>query len=304
MNPFEVKVPATIANLGPGFDVLGFAIDRYLTVKVSESGIEGMNEYTLVVNGEMVELPLSKNAVFEGVRRTAEIGSKEYIYHKAEINSNIHMKRGLGSSAAARVAGLIIGNRLLNLELTQEEIAQEVIKLEGHPDNAVPALLGGVTVNYIDDNGEFKHIRRDMDFDLRIVVGVPQIEVDTNRAREALPEEIKFKDAVFSNSRSCLLMSALYEKRYDLLKYAMQDKLHQPYRKKFIPEFDVIVEKTVKAGGYGTAISGSGPSVFSFVQSGKAEKIGRLIVDIWKESGVESKYFITSVCNKGVQIIG
>lgn len=294
-NQFEVSVPATIANIGPGFDTLGIAIQKYLVVKVEE----GIGNIKLI--GEVENISSGENAFIEGLERAGEIASSEIPSLDIEIHSDIPLKKGLGSSGAARVGGLAAGNKIFNLKLSNEEIAKEAAKLEGHPDNAVPSALGGLTISCMTEEGLI-FSRHEIESDLKIIVGVPDVEVNTSEARNMLPEKISFEDAVFSNSRSCLLISAIVKKDYNLLKWAMEDRLHQPYRKKNICGFETIV-KEISKKAFGTAIAGSGPSIFSFAEEGKTREIGNLMVDIWKKHGVQADYFITSVNNEGVKII-
>lgn len=300
-NQFEVSVPATIANIGPGFDTLGIAIQKYLVVKVEE----GIGNIKLI--GEVENISSGENAFIEGLERSQQIAGGRSTAGKKlpsldiEINSDIPLKKGLGSSGAARVGGLAAGNKIFNLKLSNEEIAKEAAKLEGHPDNVVPSALGGLTISCMTEEGLI-FSRHEIESDLKIIVGVPDIEVNTSEARNMLPEKISFEDAVFSNSRSCLLISAIVKKDYNLLKWAMEDRLHQPYRKKNICGFETIV-KEISKKAFGTAIAGSGPSIFSFAEKGKTREIGNLMVDIWKKHGVQADYFITSVNNEGVKII-
>jgi len=292
---FRIKIPATAANIGPGFDSLGFAIDKYLTVEVRE----GSGNIRLL--GRAKGIRESDNAVLEGMKQAEKIIGRSLPSLNIEIDSEIPLRGGLGSSAAARVGGLFAANKILKGNLSVEEIAEFAAGLEGHPDNAFPAALGGFTVCCSTEDG-VKFINHKIDEGLKVVVGVPEIEVVTEKARKILPGKIAFQDAVYSNSRSCLLVSALLQKEYGLLKWAMDDKLHQPYRKKFIPGFDEIVRETKREGAFGTAISGSGPAVFSFSTAGKTERIVSVMVRLWQAKGVKANFFVASPVNKGVHL--
>ncbi|MFW6133996.1 MAG: homoserine kinase [Elusimicrobiota bacterium] len=291
----KVKVPASIANIGPGFDVLGFAINEGITVNASP----GDNN-----NGSQISLrEADRDMLWESIRYVCKKHNRETPKLKIKQDlGKIRLKKGLGSSGAAIVAGVLIARKINNMNTDPDVVAVEAAEIEGHPDNAVPSSVGGLTLCFNTEKG-LKFIRGEMDPELKVVVGVPDIEVDTDKARKILPKKIKLNDAVFNNSRTALLIWSLIKRDYKNLALAMQDRVHQKYRKKFIPGFDEIIKETLKNGAYGTAVSGSGPCVFSFCDSQKDERIGEVMKNIWDSQGVESYYFITEVCNKGVEII-
>ncbi len=288
---FKVKVPATVANMGPGFDVMGFALDMFLTVSVS-------------FNSESAPEPDPKDALMDAFFSIAKEKKSEIPKNLSIVQENkpIPRKKGLGSSAAARVAGVVIAHRILKLGLSPEDIAQYAAKLEGHPDNAVPALSGGITLCY-QKAGVLKYSKISIPPSLKVVVAIPNIETVTKEARGVLPDTLPLKDAVYSVARASLLVKALMKEEYSLLGEAMQDCIHQPIRKKYIPGFDAIVRQSIDAGAYGTAISGSGPSVFSFVPPGKEKEVGRAMTGVWHKKNIDSKYAVCNMSEKGVEII-
>ncbi len=296
MRPFRVKVPATVANMGPGYDVLGMAVELFLEADVYPSE---KDEFSLEISGRKVCLEESENAILEGIN--AARGRKGKAPLNVKVRSGIPLKKGLGSSAAARVAGLMIGGFISDKEVDSGKTAAAASELEGHPDNSVPAVFGGLTASCMAD-GDLKYSLHDITRSPEIIIGVPDIEISTQDARKAMPECVRHEDAVFTNGRVALLISALVKEDFKLLDFAMQDRLHQPYRKKFVPRFDEIEEASREAGAWGTAISGSGPSVFSFVKDSKGDDVGEAMKEVWKRDGFSSFYIVTRVSAKGAEI--
>ncbi|MDA3793182.1 MAG: homoserine kinase [Elusimicrobia bacterium] len=301
MKPFKVKVPATVSNIGPGYDVLGFAVDLFLTIEV-KPGDGKCSDRKFSMEGTASGISDEDNALsaaFSG--EITEAGGK---YPPVDITakSEIPLKMGLGSSAAARVGGIIAAAKITGNKKDSSYIARQATLLEGHPDNAVPATVGGLTVSNFTGEEELYFNKHRIETDLKVVLGIPDIRVDTNKARGALPANIDFSDAVYSNIRSCLLLSALISGRKDLIRNSVKDRMHQPYRKKFIPGFDAIVEKTYEAGALGTAISGSGPAIISFAERKNAQKTARAIMKVWESKGVSARYMVKSMIDTGAEI--
>lgn len=329
-------MPATTANLGPGFDCLGLALKLYNTVelKVSARGgstlggeslkfkvgrpkltieIEGVGKNSLPKNEE--------NIVYKAVRKVFDLSNfKPYTLHLKLVNE-IPLARGLGSSAAARIGGLVAANKISGNRLTTQEILNIATQLEGHPDNVVPAFFGGlcVSVPYTRyaperciprtvqgelDKREINYVKLEFPKDLNVVVCIPELTISTEKARKILPQRVPLGDAVFNLSRVALLISALKEERYDLLKLAMGDRLHQPYRKKLIPGFDKILGNAYSAGAFGVALSGSGSSILaiSSKQLAVSKKIGQAMVETFRQQGIKSRYLILDVEKEGIKV--
>ncbi len=295
MKPFKVKVPATVSNIGTGFDVLGFAIDLFLTIEVKS----GEGKFSM--EGTASQVAGENNALSEAFNDESEKVGGKYPAVDIRAKSNIPLKMGLGSSAAARVGGVMAAAKVSGKEPDISYVARRAALLEGHPDNAVPATVGGLTVSNFTDEKELYFNRHRIRTNLKIVLGIPDIQVDTNKARAALPKNISFADAVYSNSRSCLLLSALISGRKKLIKNSVQDRLHQPYRKKFIPGFDKLVKKTYEAKALGTVITGSGPAVVSFTEKKDSKEVAKAMAAIWKKEGIASTYMIKSMVNSGAE---
>jgi len=313
----KVRVPATTANLGPGFDCLGLALKLYNTVEIvfHHSPLPTPHSpIKIEIEGEGKDiLPRDeRNIVYQAIKTVFNtLHLTPYTLHLRLVN-RIPLARGLGSSAAARIGGLVAANKICRNKLTVNEILKIATELEGHPDNVVPAFFGGlcVSIPYIRtvqgelDKKEVNYVKLKFSKDLNAVVCIPKLTISTEKARKILPERVPLGDAVFNSSRVALLISALSQRRYDLLKLAMEDKLHQPYRKKLIPGFDKILENAYRAGALGVALSGSGSTMLAISdkQSAVSERIGQVMVKVFKKEGIKSKYLILDADTQGVKI--
>ncbi|MGA9173814.1 MAG: homoserine kinase [Thermoactinomyces sp.] len=259
--PFEVVVPCSTANLGPGFDSIGMALNRYLRLRFSPS-----NELSLSVSGSYgkgIELNEDNLIVSVMNQACAEMGYPP-IPFRLEIENEIPLTRGLGSSAAAIVGAYMAVNHLYQCGWDKEEILQKATKREGHPDNVGASIFGGVVVGSWD--GKTAQLLSCEAPDLPIVAAVPKRSLSTKLARHVLPSFYAKEATVLSSSRANLLVAALFQKRWDLLQIAMQDYFHQPYRETLIPGLREILKNAVKNGAYGAALSGAGPTIIAFAQ--------------------------------------
>lgn len=295
-----VSVPATTSNLGPGFDCLGLALDlrNELTLELrDERGrpaveIEGegaktlpRDERNLLVKAAKLTLPpsLPGRLVFKAVNR-------------------VPLARGLGSSAAAAVAGLWAGAHLFGtLRRSEDELEALAVSLEGHPDNVAPCVHGGLTASLAVD-GLFRPTRLNIHPSLSAVVCIPEFELATKKARAALPKKVPLADAVFNSSRAILLARALETGRTQQLAQFMDDRLHQPYRAKLVPGLKEALAAALKAGAAGAALSGSGPTVFAFVEGGAGPRAGRAMARAFAGRRVRSSWLALEVDHQGVRI--
>ncbi|MCK5594610.1 homoserine kinase [bacterium] len=298
MKSITVKVPATTANLGAGFDTLALALDlyNYVTIELdTKTHIEVENE-------GRDSLPLDeKNIVYIAAKAVFDMAEVKMDGLKIKLVNNIPLARGLGSSAAARVGGAMGANYLLGNRFSKDEIMSLTADLEGHPDNVTPALFGGLTISYVDKE-ELKYFKISPSVELKIVVVIPQFEVSTSRAREILPSEVSREDAVFNISRACLLVSSLLTGQLEHIGAGMQDMLHQSYRKKLVPGIDDVFEDAMKSGARGVALSGAGPSITAFTTEG-FEKIGNSMQQAFLKHNIKSRFLVTEVNNNGTEII-
>ena len=306
MKTISVKVPATTANLGPGFDVLGASLSLYNELEISIA--EDPKKAKFVVEGEGKKiLPRDeKNILWKAMDAVFGLLDEREKYNLKSFNikltNNIPLSSGLGSSSAARAAGIIAANKICGNKLTLGEMAQLGVKLEGHPDNIIPAFYGGVciSVNNVDDKIEVVKLPVPK---VTAVVCTPGFELATERSRNILPTKYERKDVVFNISRVALLVRAICNNDFKFLKDAMQDKLHQPYRAKLIPVMDELISSAVEAGAYGACLSGSGPSMIAFCSSAKAKDIAKIMAKIWKKETVPTKTFILDFDKDGAKII-
>ena len=298
MDQVRVKVPATSANLGPGFDALGLALSLYNVVEM-EAGGKGLS---IAITGEGEDnLPRNEdNVVYRaGVEVFREVGYKIQGI-RIKLTNNIPVARGLGSSAAAIVGGLAAANALSGDRLAPEHILRLALKLEGHPDNVIPATVGGLTVSCVTGD-EVKHLGTPTSDELKVVVAIPDFSLTTGEGRKRLPSTVSLQDAAFNLGRASLLVVALSTSRWDMLKTAMEDRLHQPYRSGLVPGLEDVFSAALDAGAWGVALSGSGPSVIAFAGD-KAEAVGRSMVEAFSEHGVVSGAKVLEVDREGVRV--
>lgn len=258
--PFTVRAPASSANLGPGFDSLGLSLPLYTTLTVTPQA----RTEVLPLGPELAGTPADeRNYVYQAMRLAARRAGRELPPARIEIRTEVPLARGLGSSAAALVAGIVTGNELLGRPLSGTEVLDLAAREEGHPDNVAPALLGGIVVATLDKLGTH-HVRLDPPPHLGVTVLIPDFELSTNKARAVLPGEYSRADAVHALSHAALLAAALAQGRLDLLPHAMQDRLHQSWRAPLVPGLSDILEGATEHGALGAALSGAGPTVLCF----------------------------------------
>ena len=254
---FTIRVPATTANLGSGFDCLGLALGLYNTIQVTpaqalELSVEGEGAATLPRH--------AGNRVVQAMQRACEAMGHLLPPVRLRMRNAIPLARGLGSSAAAAVGGILAASHWYGDLMSPDELLRLATDLEGHPDNVAPALLGGMCVVAVDD-GKPLAVKIDWPPALRCIVFVPDAPLATAKARAVLPAMLSRADAVFNVGRAALWVAALTQSRYGLLRMATQDRIHQPYRAPLITGFDEVVAAALQAGAYGAFLSGAGSSI-------------------------------------------
>lgn len=264
----RVRVPATSANLGPGFDSMGLALGLYNEFEFEEieSGIEIIQDGAYRKN-----FPPERNLIYKAMRAVFEECGKEPSGLRIKIESKIPATRGLGSSAACIIGGMVGANAMYGL-LGPSDILGLASKMENHPDNVVPCLVGGFAVSYFDGK-KVTYSKMALSDEISLAVIYPDSKLATGKARTTLPYKVSHRDAAYNAAHSALLVSAIAGKKYHLLSEAMKDKLHQPYRKKMNPDMDEIFALYREAGAYGTYLSGSGPSIAAIIPTKNKEKI-------------------------------
>lgn len=296
----HIKVPATSANMGPGFDSIGVALQLYnhLWFEQIEEGLE-----IVIKRKHEIEIPTDKNNLIYKtmVDFFAETGNVMPPVRLIQ-EDYIPMVRGLGSSAACIVAGLLAANHLSGCHYSREELAQIAAKIEGHPDNSNPALFGGMVVGATDYN-EMRHVRLDLPKDLVFAIMVPNFPVSTHDARNVLPSTYDRSDAVFNASRAALLVASIYSGSYENLSMAMQDSIHQPYRSQLIPDMERIFKAAKNYGALGAYLSGAGSTLMAVLTDKQAETFQYKMTAYLKAIPNEWQLTLLKPDEKGAQLV-
>lgn len=265
-----VRAPASSANLGPGFDSLGLSLPLFTTLRVTPQAVTEV----VPLGAELESTPAdTSNYVYRAMELAARRAGRPLPPARVEIRTEVPLARGLGSSAAALIAGIVAGNELLGGPLNMEAVLDVAAREEGHPDNVAPALFGGIVVATLDKLGTH-YVRLDPPAHLGVTVLIPDFELSTSKARAVLPKEYSRADAVHALSHAALLAAALAQGRLDLLRHAMQDYIHQIWRAPLVPGLSDILEQAHRHGALGAALSGAGPTVLCFHDT--REETGRL----------------------------
>lgn len=289
------RVPASSANLGPGFDALGMAVQLYLSCRFRRA-----DRLEIRVSGkDAASIPTAEdNLIWQTARQVASELGGTLPAVELEITNDIPIGKGLGSSAAALVAGVVIAVRLLGLDWDRNRILDMAARIEGHPDNVAAAVLGGIVCSAIDDEGIARAIRLNLPETIGASIVVPDFEVPTSKAREVLPSHYSKEDAIFNIQRAALLIAALATGRRDVFPTALMDKLHQSYRAKLIPGLESILALRAE-GLLGCAISGAGPSILVIHESNHAE-VCKLVEAIFHEQGHQTAVFHAGIDEDGL----
>lgn len=302
----QIIVPATTANLGPGFDCIGAALTLYNCFKFTSLDA-GSAPLSMQVRGSEAHKVKTdeSNLVYQAfVKFYQHIGQTPPPV-QIEIEMGVALARGLGSSATAIVGGLVGANYLAGSPLSQTEVMELAIAMEGHPDNVVPALLGGCRLAATDlinepqrrterteeegeRFGDWQICDVPWNQDVVPVVAIPDFELSTAEARRVLPTEVSRADAIFNTAHLGLLLRGLETGRGDWLRAALQDRLHQPYRQGLIRGYQAVRSAAMAAGAFGMVISGAGPTLLALVESGQAADVAMAMEKAWQEEGIST----------------
>ncbi len=284
----RVQVPATTANLGPGFDCLGMALELYNVVEM----FPAPRGLSIEVSGEgAADIPKDENnLVYQAARRVFSQVGYTMAGLRLRMFNQIPLARGLGSSAAAVTGGIIAANLFTGGKLSTSEIITLAGSIEGRPDNVAPAVLGGIVVT-VQVDGEIKCIKIAPPHDLKCVVASPDFALFTKASREVAPSQVLFQDAVFNIGRVAMLVAALQQGNLNLLGVAMEDRLHQSFRQAMIPGLKKVLAAAKLAGARGVTLSGAGPSVIAFSDS-NLELIARVMGDTFRANGIKTRVMI------------
>ena len=284
---FTVRVPATSANIGPCFDTAGLALTLYNQIEVfTKKDLENNPRPLIDLNCQIderiragQEIPDDeRNLIWETINLFCEKMGVPVPFFAIRQTDTIPLTRGLGSSAACVVAGLMIANELTKSGISKDDLINMSVEIEGHPDNVAPAFLGGMVVGATDGK-RFEHVRIDVSDELEFFAVIPDFPLSTVDARAVLPRAYTKEQAVFNCSRVALLVSAMMSGNFGALSVAMQDEIHQPYRKILIPGMETIIHKSVEYGAYGAYLSGAGPTIMVVAPKGSnvKEKLEELV---------------------------
>lgn len=297
-----VRVPASSANLGAGFDALGLALALY-------------DEWT--VRGGDFDAPLTiactnargvptdqSNLAYRAFRRLFTLRRRPLPALRFELNSALPVAGGLGSSSAAIVGGLVAANAVLGRPFSNEALLDLAAEYEGHPDNVAPALLGGFCSAVIVGEKVRCVAWKDASLfrGLAAVVVTPDFALKTEKARAVLPARVTRADAVFNTGRAALMASALLSRRHDLFSVAMDDRLHQPYRRALIPGFAEALSAAAKAGAHGAALSGAGPTVLALAPTSRATAVARAVERAFDRAGVRAMSNVLRIDTRGAVV--
>lgn len=295
-----VDVPATTANLGPGFDCLGAALDlgNRFALRVVDGGAE---RFDLIIEGsEGSHLRGGPdNLVYRAAQRVWREAGIEPVALEARVQLAVPPARGLGSSATAIVAGLIGANALVGEPLSTEKLLELAIDIEGHPDNVVPSLLGGLCLTARTASQRWRVLRCEWAADVQAVVAIPSIRLSTSEARRAMPRSIPIPDAVINLGALTLLLQGLRTGNGDLIADGLHDRIHEPYRWGLIQGGRSVRQAALEAGAWGCVISGAGPTLLALAPPDRAEAISAAMVAAWEREGVSSRGEVLALQERG-----
>jgi homoserine kinase len=284
-----VRAPATSANLGAGFDCLGLALDLWNEVTATPGALAHDD---------------ASNLILRAARATYSLVGAAYPGFELRCTNRIIFSRGLGSSAAAIASGVLFANHCLGEPLDESAVLRLAVRLEGHPDNVVPCMLGGARVALSLDDGRVLQSPVALGLDLQAVCFIPDLGVPTPHARGLLPASVSHADAVFNVSRASLMVAALTSGRADLLAEATRDRLHQPYRLPLFPAGATLLQAALEAGALGSFVSGAGPSVLALcAANGAADAVVDAFMSTSRQNGVPGSVLTLDLTDRGAHVV-
>jgi len=305
----SVKVPATSANLGPGFDCFGLALPVYNTITIEEL-VDPNEQIQLNVFSDEFDvsdfhIPQDKNnIVYKAVELLFSYVGQTPQSMRINIYSDIPLARGFGSSASVIVGGLLATNELLGRPADQDTLISIATEIEGHPDNVAPAFLGGFVLSSIESDGSVTTRKLPWNNSWKITMCVPDFELQTSISRSVLPEMVSLKDAAYNAKRTAMMIDAIHTKDDKLFKLSMQDKLHQPYRMKLVPGLEEIMQNIKHHDNViGTALSGAGPGIIVITNDSNTDEIKNIIQETWNNYGVNASLKTVQIEDNGAEIL-
>lgn len=259
----KVRVPATSANLGPGFDSLGIALNIY-----NEYEFELKEDKGLFFEGVEEEFQNKDNIIFMAIKKVFDKYDFKFNGIKIKIiKQDIPISRGLGSSSSCIVAGIIGAFALMGREINRDEILSLAVDIEGHPDNVCPAIFGGLISTIMVDNKKTLYNCVEVKDGIKFIALIPRFKLSTEKARAILPKEILFRDCIYNIGRAAILISCFSNGNYALLKEATKDRIHERFRSKLIDNFDEVYNKSLELGAISCFLSGAGPTLMAIVDT-------------------------------------
>lgn len=307
----SVKVPATTANFGSGFDCLGMALPIYNIITIEETVLPGtgieinvMSETDDDDDFAIEHIPKDENnIIYKAVEMLYNSIGQSPSELRINIKSQIPIAKGLGSSASIIVGGLLAANELLNKPADEAALLSIATEVEGHPDNVTPALLGGLVLTSLEEDGSIIYKKLPWPEEWHLTLCIPDYELATEIARSVLPKEVPMKDATFNSRRTAMFVEALHSKDAELMRLALQDRLHQPYRMKLVPGLqDIIDNLKHEENVIGCVLSGAGPAILVISQRNNLDRIKSIVNDTWANFNVKTDIRTLKVEEQGAQI--
>jgi len=308
----SVKVPATTANFGSGFDCLGMALPIYNVISIEETVLPGTGVEINVISETdddddfaIEHIPKDENnIIYKAVELLYNSIGQTPSELRINIKSQIPIAKGLGSSASIIVGGLLAANELLGKPADEAALLSIATEVEGHPDNVTPAIIGGLVLTSLEDDGSIVYRKLPWPEEWHLTLCIPDYELATDISRSVLPKEVPMKDATFNTRRTAMFVEAVHTKDAELMKLALQDKLHQPYRTKLVPGLQDIMDNLKhEENVIGCVLSGAGPAMLIVSQRNNLDRIKSIVSDTWADFNVKSDIRTLKPEDKGAQIL-
>lgn len=308
----SVKVPATTANMGPGFDCLGLALPLYNTITIEETVLPGTGVEINVLANENVSdefslehIPLDESSIiYKAVELLYNSIGQTPSELKITIHSEIPIARGLGSSASVIVGGLIAANELLGRPADEAALLSIATEVEGHPDNVTPAIVGGLTLSSSEYDGSIVYRKLDWPEEWVLTLCVPEYELPTEISRSVLPKDVPMSDAIYNVQRMGMFVQAVNTHDAELMKLALKDKLHQPYRMKLVPGLEKIMENLKhEENVLGCVLSGAGPAILIVSLKNNLDKMKSIVRETWDDLNIKAQIHTFTVESNGAQVV-
>ncbi|MCL1844255.1 MAG: homoserine kinase [Defluviitaleaceae bacterium] len=297
----KIKIPATTANMGAGFDCFGMALNMYNELTVQEAE-EFSVEIVQAREGTAKSHLTKDNLIYQTMARFYDEIGRTIPNLKLTQNDKIPIARGLGSSSACIVAGLFAANELTQRPMNKDELAEMACRIEGHPDNVAPAVYGGFVVAVMEED-KFNFVKIKPSDELSFITFIPDFQVPTGKARRILPQEYSRADAIFNISRASLFIASMMSKNWDNLPVSVDDRIHQPYRGKLVPNMDVIFKHAKNIGAKGVFMSGAGPTIIAIALRSEAQKFEKKMKSYLKELPNAWQTFVLDADYEGALIL-